>query len=150
MGRGFKKCLFPLYESKKLLYNTSDKSKGGGTVNCVKCGKKTEGTNVFCAECLEGMKRYPVKPGTKVHIPVRAAHTERKQPQARKERTPEEQITALHKLVQVLVIMVACLTTTLAVTVGVLVYALTDEIATEPQQTPMSRNYTTTAPADED
>lgn len=116
-------------------------------MNCVKCGKETAGTNVFCPECLEDMKRYPIKPGTTVHIPARPERTERKQPRVRKERPPEEQITSLHKLVQLLVILVACLATTLTVTLGVLVYTLVGPVEPEPQQTPMSRNYTTTAPA---
>ena len=71
-------------------------------MNCVKCGKKTEGTDVFCPECLETMKRYPVKPGTKIHIPVRPEPAERKQTKTKKEKSPEEQIAALQKLVKLL------------------------------------------------
>ena len=120
-------------------------------MNCVKCGKATENTNVFCPECLEGMKQYPVKPDTKIHIPVRAELPERKQPRVRKERSPEEQIASLNKLIQMLVILVACLATTLTVTLGVLVYTLVNmaEPAEQPQS-PMGRNYTTSAPLNED
>lgn len=40
---------------------------------CLKCGKTASGKAVFCRECLEVMDRYPVRPGTVVHIPVRPA-----------------------------------------------------------------------------
>lgn len=40
---------------------------------CLKCGKKTEGSNVFCGSCLEVMEHYPVKPGAVAHIPTRPA-----------------------------------------------------------------------------
>lgn len=119
-------------------------------MNCVKCGKETEGTNVFCPDCLAEMKRYPVKPDTKIQIPARPEIPERKRTRARKERSPEEQIASLHKLVQRLVILTACLATTLAVTLGVLVYTLVDEAVPEQPQMPMGRNYTTSAPLSED
>lgn len=119
-------------------------------MNCMKCGKKTEGTDVFCGECLADMARYPVKPGTTVQLPVRREVAERKTPRVKKERPLEEQIASLHKLVQMLVILSACLATTLAVTVGVLVYTLVESVEPEPQQMPTGRNYSTSAPADEE
>lgn len=117
-------------------------------MNCMKCGKETEGANVFCGACLAEMARYPVKPGTTVQIPVRPERTERKPARVKKERPPEEQIASLHKLVQRLGVLVVCLATALAVALGVLVYTLMEP--EEPQQMPMSRNYSTSAPTDED
>ena len=114
-------------------------------MSCAKCGKKVEDGNVFCPECLEEMKQYPVKPGTPVHIPARPEPVERKQTRLRKERTPEEQIASLHKLVQWLIILVAALTTTLAVVLGVLVYTIADVSETQPAEEPSRRNYTTAA-----
>lgn len=105
---------------------------------------------MFCPDCLAEMKRYPVKPGTKVQIPARPEIPERKRSRSRKERSPEEQIAALHKLVQMLVILVAALATTLAVTVGLLIYTLMSDSAPQQPQTPMTRNYTTAAPLDGD
>lgn len=119
-------------------------------MNCMKCGKQTEGSNVFCTECLAGMEQYPVRPGTTVHIPVRQDPPERKSQRKRKERTPEEQITMLHRIIQFLVICVAGLATTLAVTLGILVYTLLEPVEPEAQQSPMSRNYSTSTPADEE
>ena len=119
-------------------------------MNCVKCGKETEGTNVFCPECLEAMKRYPVKPGTTVHIPARPEPVERKQTRVRKEKPAEEQLASLQKLVKRLVILAVGLATALAVTLGALAYNLVEPAEPETPQTPMGRNYTTSGSADED
>ena len=118
-------------------------------MSCAKCGKKTEEGSIFCPECLEVMKDYPVKPGTPVHIPVRQETAERKQTRAKKERTPEEQISFLRKLVRWLVILVAVLTTVLVVEAGILLYTMADENETQPQDMPKTRNYTTSAVTDE-
>ena len=40
-------------------------------MSCMRCGKDTEDMQVFCAECLADMERYPVKPGTPIQLPVR-------------------------------------------------------------------------------
>ena len=45
-------------------------------MNCMKCGRETAEEQVFCTSCLEEMERYPVKPGTVVHIPNRAKDDE--------------------------------------------------------------------------
>lgn len=116
-------------------------------MNCVKCGKKTEGTDVFCPECLEDMKRYPVKPGTKIQIPARPEPVERKTVKAKKEKTPEEQIAGLQRLVKLLTVLLLTLSVALAVSVGILAYQLADDTGAQPQQ-PMSRNYTTSAASD--
>lgn len=117
-------------------------------MSCVKCGKKTEGTDVFCPACLEDMKRYPVNPGAKVHIPVRPELPERKTVKVKKEKTQEEQIAGLQKLVKTLVILLITLAVALAVAVGILVYQLADDDE-ESYQQPMSRNYTTSATTEE-
>lgn len=111
-------------------------------MNCVKCGKKTEGTDVFCPECLEEMKQYPVKPGIKIQIPVRPEPAERKPVKTKKEKTPEEQIAALQKLVKLLTVLLVTLSATLAIAVGILAFQLSSDTDQQPQQ-PMSRNYTT-------
>ena len=40
-------------------------------MNCMKCGRETAGTDVFCEKCLAAIARYPVKPGTPVYLPKR-------------------------------------------------------------------------------
>ena len=70
---------------------------------CMKCGKETIGNEVFCPECQELMKKYPVKPGTVVHIPVQPA---KKQVHHRRAVTPEEQVRKLTRQVHLLRLLV--------------------------------------------
>lgn len=117
-------------------------------MNCMRCGRKIEDTQAFCPECLEKMKKYPVKPGTAVYIPVRSESAAQKPARTAKEKTPEEQINALGGWIRVLVACVLGLTTALALSLGALAFALVEDL---PQETeplnPMRRNYTT-APRD--
>ena len=57
-------------------------------MNCMKCGRETAGTDVFCEKCLAAIARYPVKPNVAVHLPKRSEDA----PRAKKKRppTPEE------------------------------------------------------------
>lgn len=72
-------------------------------MNCMKCGKETEGNEVFCPECQELMKQYPVKPGVVVHIPTQPA---KKQVHHRRTVTPEEQVRKLTRQIHVLRLLV--------------------------------------------
>ena len=62
-------------------------------MNCMKCGRETAGPEVFCEKCLAAIARYPVKPGTAVHLPKRNIDA----PRVRKKRPPtrEEVIASL-------------------------------------------------------
>lgn len=112
-------------------------------MNCMKCGKKTEGSNVFCAECLAEMEKYPVKPGTVVHIPVRSPEPEKKQPRRKKEASVEEQLANTRSLVRNMAATILALVTALIVTGSVLLYTL---FQPQPEiQTPTGRNYSTSA-----
>lgn len=65
---------------------------------CLKCGRDTPGEQVFCEACLEGMKQFPVKPGTAVTLPSRRNDSEIKKQQSRKRPvSPEEQVLLLRK-----------------------------------------------------
>ena len=44
-------------------------------MHCMKCGREIEEGQVFCIECLKDMARYPVRPGTAVHLPKRPAYS---------------------------------------------------------------------------
>jgi hypothetical protein len=35
----------------------------------MKCGREIPAGQVFCDECLKDMEKYPVKPGTAIHLP---------------------------------------------------------------------------------
>ena len=66
-------------------------------MGCMKCGRDIIEGQVFCSECLEKMERYPVKPGTPVHLPNRRKEAPKKAPTRRK-LSPEEQISRLRRL----------------------------------------------------
>ena len=65
-------------------------------MHCMKCGREIDEGHVFCPDCLTTMERYPVKPGTAVHIPVRK-DPPRKTALRKKPLTPEEQNLRLRK-----------------------------------------------------
>lgn len=44
---------------------------GVNAMECMKCGREILAGDVFCDICLKDMAKYPVKPGTVVHIPKR-------------------------------------------------------------------------------
>lgn len=76
-------------------------------MNCMKCGREIEDGQVFCADCLEAMEKYPVKPGIAIQLPnrketpaLKKVHIRRRQPP-----TPEELIRRLKKRVRAFVIL---------------------------------------------
>jgi len=66
-------------------------------VNCIKCGKKCKSKHIFCDECCEGMKDYPVKPGTPIYLPSRPPMVQEKKRSTKKKRftRPEDMISRL-------------------------------------------------------
>ena len=79
-------------------------------MNCIKCGKETVGEDVFCADCLAEMGRYPVQPGTVVLLPRRRESTAQKKAVKRRTVSPEEQVLVLRKWVIILaLLLVACI-----------------------------------------
>ena len=82
-------------------------------MGCMKCGRDLEEGQIFCANCLEVMEKYPVKPGTPVHIPVRREDPPARRAPRRRMLPPEEQIRKLRRRNRVLfVISVLLLTAT--------------------------------------
>ena len=91
-------------------------------MHCIKCGKETKGSDVFCQDCLLVMQTQPVKPGTAVHIPVRPAS---KKPASRKKAlSPEEQTAKLRKHLRQLRWTIFALILALAVTTASTLYLL--------------------------
>ena len=119
-------------------------------VNCMRCGKETEGKAVFCPECLEEMERYPVKPGTPVHIPSQPNPEVRKTVKKKKELSIEEQLVHAQQAVKALFITSLCLLVALIVAVVLLLSSFANPTE-QPEETnpPKTRNYTIVAP-DED
>lgn len=76
-------------------------------MNCMKCGREIEETQVFCDFCLADMKKYPVKPGIAIQLhPRKDSHPVKKStPKRRQPPTVEEQIIRLKKRVKSLIIL---------------------------------------------
>lgn len=114
-------------------------------MNCMKCGKEADKGQVFCAECLQEMEKYPVKPGTAVQIPQRPAEPAAKRVKRRKVLRPEEQIARLRSAVVWMGLTIAVLIAALVLTVAVSLHMMEQQ-----EKAPViGQNYTsveTTAP----
>lgn len=119
-------------------------------MNCMRCGKETEEKNVFCSECLEDMAKYPVKPGTLIHIPSRPESDSRKNTRKRRELSAEEQLDNAKNAVQILLVTVLGLFG-MVVVLGLLLLLMLGQPSPQPEETqpPMGRNYTIITPADQ-
>lgn len=118
-------------------------------MNCMKCGKKTEGEKVFCEDCLAEMEKYPVKPDVVIHIPAHPNNSEsRKQTHRRQDLSPEEQLTLMRRQVKIMRNAMLILLATLLAVSGVLAYILLQP-ETE-TNIPTGRNYSTSTPAESD
>lgn len=111
---------------------------------CLKCGKKTDGSNVFCNDCLTVMDRYPVKPGTVVHIPSRPAVPATKATQASPAAALSELITRQRTLIRWLASIAALLSVLLLITAAMLIQTLQADQSALPA---IGKNYTTSTTA---
>lgn len=107
-------------------------------MHCLKCGKKTTNSQVFCDSCLQGMASYPIKPGTPIHLPHPAEPAPVKKPRKRV-LSPEEQLFHLRRQVRRLMLALSVVTVLLALSAGLLAYKLLQQ--PEPIST-YGRNYT--------
>ncbi len=83
-------------------------------MQCMKCGREIPAGDVFCENCLADMEKYPVKPGTVVHIPHQSTPPV-KRPE-RRQATVEQRLTAATRTVRILSF---ALTLTVALLIGV-------------------------------
>ncbi len=110
-------------------------------MGCLKCGRETQQSQVFCQACQEMMRNHPVKPGTVIHLPHREAPgTERPLPDAQWETSSSDQLFRLRKLIRWLTATIALLSVLLCLAAGMLVYTLKSDAPTST----IGRNYTTT------
>lgn len=105
---------------------------------CLKCGKETEASHIFCDRCLSVMSDYPVKLDTKVQLPHRTdAAAPRKQPRKRAMQ-PEEQLAQMHRLVRRLIAALVAVTILFVLSAAGLAYTYKNS-----ENTPtVGRNYT--------
>ena len=81
-------------------------------MQCMKCGRDTEADQVFCTNCKEIMKKYPVRPGTVVQLPYRPPQSSKKVlTRRRNNMSVEEQLKMLRRVVKwqiaVIVVLIA-------------------------------------------
>ena len=107
-------------------------------MGCLKCGRKTEGDQVFCDLCQTAMEYYPVRPGTAVHLPRRrTAVAPAKQAKRKRPLSHEEQLAGLRKSLRRTRICAAVLALLLCLTAATLTYVFLS--ADEPL---IGQNYT--------
>ena len=109
-------------------------------MTCMKCGTEIPENQVFCDHCLSVMEQYPIKPGTHIHLPKRAASSDPVRKPGKKKRapSPEEQISALRMKVLRLRLLAAILAFVICVVSGFLALKLYEDYFT-----PITgRNYT--------
>ncbi len=70
-------------------------------MNCIKCGRETANSQIFCPDCLDGMNVYPVKPGTPVVLPPLGKESAApSRPAKRRPASQEEQLQQLRSSVR--------------------------------------------------
>ena len=107
-------------------------------MNCMKCGKETSDSHVFCDECLEVMSRHPVKQGTPVLLPNTAASAEKKPAPKKRQLTPEEHLLRFKTATRWLSIALVSTLLFLGITISLLVQAMETPAAND-----IGKNYNT-------
>ena len=92
-------------------------------MSCLRCGRDTEESQVFCKLCLEDMEKYPVKPGISIQLPSR---TEADLVRKARPKIPslEEENNKLIHAIRVLLLVLAALLMAFAICAGLLINAL--------------------------
>ena len=110
---------------------------------CLKCGKSTQGEQVFCDACLDTMDNYPVKSDVPIHLPNRTILPTTKKPTHRKRTIPlEEQIQNLRHANRRLSTIVLVLVVALGICAGLLAYQLLNAQSTTETNPSSGKNYT--------
>ena len=109
-------------------------------MNCLKCGKETIESQVFCPQCQEKMSKHPVKPGAVIHLSQRVVPlSDKKSAVKSREDAPQNQLLQLRKLIRWLIATITLLSLLLCAAAGMLIQTLTKESFTPA----IGRNYTT-------
>ena len=113
-------------------------------MECMKCGRNIEPGNVFCDGCLEGMEKYPVKPGTPINLPRRTANTSKKQNSRRRTLSHEELLAVQRKTIRYLRVAVICLLVCLAAAITMMLhFAQNQEVHNNIGQNYSTKGYDT-------
>lgn len=107
-------------------------------MSCLKCGRKTEGEQVFCDSCLQMMDENPVKPGTPVLLPSpKSQIVAKKQSHRKRALPPEEQVLHLRKALRRMYVCVAVLIVVLGMATALLIHEVLEQAAPA-----IGQNYT--------
>lgn len=107
---------------------------------CLKCGKKIAEKEVFCEDCLSVMAKFPVKPETKVLLPLNTAPAVvKKSTPRRRMPSPEEQVFRLKKVILWLSVSLLICVLSLVLSVALLAESLSSAEA----ETAIGQNYGT-------
>ena len=109
-------------------------------MGCLKCGKDTGASNVFCDECLTRMTDYPIKTDIPIQLPTRTVVISEKKPvHKKKQPSPAELLKKSRKNVLWLSIAVFLLVISLVISLSYLVHTLNtlDDLQNH------GKNYTT-------
>lgn len=66
-------------------------------MDCMKCGRETQGDSAFCPKCLEAMENRPVRPDVTVWLPSRQTVAPKKPVLRKKVLPPAEQLSRLKR-----------------------------------------------------
>ena len=105
-------------------------------MQCLKCGKEVKNEQVFCAQCLEVMDAYPVKPDVHIQLP-KNRELVKKPAKKRRPPSPEEQIIVLRRKNRRLIAALLVLVLLLGATVYLLV-----RTGMSPEDSEWGKNYT--------
>ena len=117
-------------------------------MSCLCCGRAVTEGHAFCAECQTRMDKYPVKPGTAIHLPHRNAPVvTKKRTRRKKQISQEEQILLLRKVLRQTRVFLVLATIIMCLAVGMLVYQTSQNGIQQHYQTfhpddNIGRNYT--------
>ena len=112
-------------------------------MQCLKCGRDTKSSDVFCQACQEVMDASPVKVTGPVILPKRKPFE--KKPPVKKQPKPEDVIARLHLTIKRLWITVAVLAVLLTLCGGILGHFIYQSISAPD----IGSNYNTAAPAED-
>lgn len=108
-------------------------------MGCLKCGKENKRDQVFCPECLQIMERYPIKPGTAIHLPHRQTGPVEKKSEPIQSISDSERIVQLRRIIRWLCATISVVTLLLCLLAALLLHNLTAQSG----RPTIGRNYTT-------
>jgi len=119
-------------------------------MQCMRCGRDTDMDQVFCQDCLDEMKHYPVKPDTPVILPHYGPNMQLKKLPAKRTLSSEELTKKLKRRIRLLSALLS-VAVVLALAFGYIAVTLYDEYSEKflPGQNYSAVKEETTAPSTE-